>query len=88
MVPGETEPASPMASHDSPTDRGRRADKIIRNPANYKVCLGCESIVAADSATCANCHAYRFDDDPAHVVEQARLLATRERHTVLAEDFE
>ena len=46
--------------NDALDDRARRADKIIKNPKNYKICAGCESIVAKKVIICPNCHAYRY----------------------------
>ena len=78
-----------MASEPDPLqERARSADKIIRNPAKYKICMGCDSIVASEVATCPNCHAYRFEEDSERVVAQARLLGSREKRTVLPSDFE
>jgi len=73
---------------DSLEDRARQADKIVKNPANYKICEGCESIVLAKAHTCPNCASYRFLESAASVVAQARLLGKRERRSVMASDFE
>jgi hypothetical protein len=73
---------------DSLEDRARQADKIVKNPANYKICEGCESIVLAKANTCPNCASYRFVETAAAVVAQARLLGKRERRSVMASDFE
>ncbi len=68
-------------------DRAAKAAKIIANPGNYKICEGCDSIVARRAATCPNCEAYRFSTNADAVVEQARLLGGRERRSVTAEDL-
>lgn len=68
-------------------DRAARAEKIIAAPGNFKVCEGCESIVAARVVDCPNCHGYRFDESPERVVEQARLLAARPQQSVTAQDL-
>jgi uncharacterized paraquat-inducible protein A len=68
-------------------DRAARAQKIIASPDDYKVCEGCESIVAERATTCPNCHGYRFDDSPERVVEQATHLATRPQQSVTASDL-
>lgn len=73
---------------DSLHERARQADKIVKNPARYKICEGCESIVVSTAATCPSCHGYRFNGDAESVTEQARRLAQRERQSVLASDFE
>lgn len=75
-------------SFDTPEDRARQADKIIKNPANYKICEGCDSIVLSKAHTCPNCASYRFQESAASVVAQARLLGRRERRSVMASDFE
>ncbi|MEI6560949.1 MAG: hypothetical protein WCO68_02575 [Verrucomicrobiota bacterium] len=68
-------------------ERARKAEKIIAKPAEFKVCEGCESIVTLRAATCPNCHGYRFDEAPASVVKQARLLASRAQTSVVADDL-
>ena len=68
-------------------ERARRALKIIATPFRYKVCAGCESIVATHVVNCPNCHGYRFSEDATKVVEQARLLASRPQQSVTATDL-
>lgn len=68
-------------------ERAKRARRIVRNPAQYKVCCGCDSIVATRVNFCPNCHAYRFEDNDAYVVEQAKALSKREQQTVLSDDL-
>ncbi len=77
-------PSDPEGLHE----RGRQADKIVKNPTRYKICEGCDSIVVASSVTCVSCHSYRFNEDPEAVAAQARLLAQKERQSVLASDFD
>ena len=50
---------------DTPEDRARQADKIVKNPSNYKICEGCDSIVLAKAHTCPNCAGYRFQEGKA-----------------------
>lgn len=78
----------PMKPTSHLEDRAERAKKIIEAPQNFKVCEGCESIVAARVATCPNCHGYRFDGDAECVVAQARVLASRPQQSVTAADLE
>ncbi len=66
-----------MSDNESLAARGERAAQIAREPARYKVCEGCESIVVRDAATCPNCHGYRFDDAPDRVRIQAEILGKR-----------
>ena len=75
-------------SNDSLQQRAQQAAKIIQDPGRYKVCLGCESIVAAKVTLCPNCHGYRFDQDRDQVISQARELGQREQHSVIASDLE
>lgn len=70
------------------TDRAQRAQRIIDAPDHFKVCEGCDSIVAAKVATCPNCNGYRFNDDPLEVVIQARELASRPQTSVTAWDLQ
>ncbi len=68
-------------------ERAKRARRIVKNPAHYKVCFGCDSIVASKVNICPNCHAYRFECDQVRVVSQAKALSTREQNSVVAEDL-
>ena len=72
---------------DLPQDRAKQADKIVKNPANYKICQGCDSIVLLKTHTCPNCASYRFQEGADAVVAQARVLGNRERRSVVPEDF-
>jgi len=69
------------------SERAAQAAKIAETPHQYKVCQACDSIVTRRSATCPSCHGYRFDEDPQTVVEQAKILGSRERTSVLSEDL-
>ncbi len=73
---------------DTPEDRARQADRIVKSPSNYKICEGCDSIVLAKATTCPNCAGYRFTNDSSAVVHQARLLGRRERRSVVHTDLE
>ena len=68
-------------------DRAQRALRIIAGPQNYKVCEGCDSIIAARVVTCPNCHGYRFNENALAVKQQAELLANREQRSVTAQDL-
>lgn len=73
---------------DSPvTDRAAAAARILTNPAAYKVCEGCGSIVASSADLCPNCHSFRFEASAESVTSQARLLGSREQTSVTAEDL-
>lgn len=77
-----------MSQNDSSSnDRGRQAAKILQDPAQYKVCEGCGSIVTARSTACPNCHAYQFDPSASRVSDQARALARRSGSSVLSSDL-
>jgi hypothetical protein len=71
-----------------PSDpRQKQAAKIIEQPAEYKVCEGCGSIVTARTFHCPSCHAYHFDDTPSRVLSQAKVLAARQANSVLSSDL-
>lgn len=77
-----------MTPPADPSDaRQKQAAKIIEQPADYKVCEGCGSIVTARTFHCPSCHAYNFDDTPARVLAQAALLAKRQASAVLSSDL-
>lgn len=73
---------------DHMMDRAARAQKIIENAASYKICEGCDSIVAVRVTSCPNCHGYRFNDAPEDVIVHARDLASRPQTSVTADDLE
>jgi uncharacterized paraquat-inducible protein A len=69
-------------------ERAARAQKIIDAPGNYKVCEGCDSIVARRVATCPNCHGYRFNYDEQEIVAHAKVLASRPQTSVTESDMQ
>jgi hypothetical protein len=69
-------------------ERAARAQKIIAAPGDFKVCEGCESIVARRVATCPNCHGYRFNSSQEEIVAHAKLLASRPQTSVTESDME
>ena len=73
-------------SHDSDS-REAKAARIAANPAGYKVCEGCDSIVGIAVVLCPNCHSYRFDPAPESVRKQALALGSREQTSVTAGDL-
>lgn len=72
---------------DSHRDRLKQAQKIMEQPADYKVCEGCGSIVTVRTTACPSCHAYRFDESETRVVTQAKALARRQASSVLSSDL-
>jgi hypothetical protein len=74
-------------SESSPPNRAATAAKIAANPAGYKVCEGCDSIVGVSTALCPNCHSFRFDASAQRVILQAQTLGNREQQSVTAEDL-
>jgi rRNA maturation endonuclease Nob1 len=69
------------------SERAAKAAKIAEEPHLYKVCEGCDSIVTKRAATCPSCHGYRFNEDPEEVVQQAKILGSREQRSVVSEDL-
>lgn len=70
------------------TDRMKKAQEIASNPSGFMVCEGCDSIVAISAHVCPNCHAYRFDQSPSRVVDQAIYLGARKKTSVTITDLE
>ena len=68
-------------------ERAATAAKIIANPNSYKICEGCDSIVGTSVIMCPNCHAYRFDNNPTRVIQQAKILGNREQRSVTSGDM-
>jgi rRNA maturation endonuclease Nob1 len=69
------------------SERAAKAAKIAEEPHLYKVCEGCDSIVTQRAVTCPSCHGYRFNEDAQAVIEQAKILGSREKTSVVAEDL-
>lgn len=69
------------------SERAKKAAEIAKKPHLFKVCEGCESIVAQSANTCPNCHGYRFDSDAGRVVEQAKILGSRPQSSVRPDDL-
>ena len=69
------------------SERARQAAGIVARPGRYKICEGCDSIVSRRVATCPNCYGYRFDTNRQAIIDQARLLGSREKTSVTAEDL-
>jgi hypothetical protein len=80
-----------VAQHSSPavtlTERAQLAAEIVEHPRRYKICEGCDSIVARRVATCPNCFGYRFNTGQKAIINQARVLGSREKTSVTAEDL-
>lgn len=69
-------------------DRQEMARQIISDPAGYRICLVCESIVYRNGrAFCSHCRGYRFSEDDEEVVEHAKVLAARPKTSVTEEDM-
>lgn len=75
-----------MSPQSSP-GRAEAAARIIANPKAYKVCEGCDSIVGSGVTLCPNCHSFRFDASLERIVDQARILGSRDQTTVTASDL-
>jgi len=69
-------------------ERAARAEKIIANATLFKICEGCDSIVAKRVTDCPNCHGYRFNEDAAEVISHAKVLASRPQTSVTSSDLE
>ena len=68
-------------------ERARQAAEIAGRPQHYKICEGCESIVSRRVPICPNCSGYRFNTAKQAIVNQARLLGSREQTGVTAADL-
>lgn len=76
-----------MSNTTPDKSRQEKAAEIAANPTVYKVCEGCDSIVGHQVVLCPNCHSYRFDEAPIRVVEQAKLLGSRDQTSVTSSDM-
>ena len=79
----------PSSGPLSPTlsARARQAAEIVGKPQSYKICEGCDSIVTRRVAICPNCSGYRFNKGRQAIIDQARLLGSREQTGVTAQDM-
>ena len=75
-------------TEDEAFTRKKKAVQIALDAPHYKVCEGCGSIIVKRVNFCPNCHAYRFDDSIAGVVNQTLVLGNRDKETVTPEDLE
>jgi len=87
MPSGVWFPAPNSAMSDKELSRKEAAEKIMGTPQKYKVCESCGSIVVKKADVCPNCNGYRFDPSSETVVEQARLLATRNPLSIDRTDY-
>lgn len=69
-------------------DRKEKASTIVNNPQAYKICLICGSIVDSMTPVCPDCGAYRFNDDPDDVMNQALTLASEPEKTISRFDLD
>ena len=69
------------------SSRHQKAEQIAANPGGYKVCEGCDSIVGSGAVLCPNCHSFRFDSAASRVVQQAKILGSREQTSVTSADL-
>jgi len=67
--------------------RAKAAEKIASEPHKYKICEGCGSILLKTATICSICHSYRFNENPADVVQQAHILGRREATCVTHDDL-
>ena len=77
----------PEGSSSTLDVRARQAAEIVGRPQHYKICEGCDSIVARRVVVCPNCSGYRFNTGRQAIIDQARLLGSREQTGVTAEDL-
>ena len=68
---------SPDGIPVDPTSKRQRLGRIVDHPQNWKVCEGCESVVAKVRDFCPKCHAYRFDETAKRVKAAAKKAARR-----------
>ena len=80
-------PPTPPALSASLGERARQAAEIAGKPQHYKICEGCESIVSRRVPICPNCSGYRFNTAKQAIVNQAKLLGSREQTGVTAADL-
>ena len=67
--------------------RMEQALAVLLQPDFFKICEGCDSIVTIQTAICPNCKSYRFNGSVHDVIEQAKILGTREHTTVTEDDL-
>ena len=78
---------SPGSNSPTLSARARQAAEIVGKPQSYKICEGCDSIVTRRVSICPNCSGYRFNKGRQAIIDQARLLGSREQTSVSAQDL-
>lgn len=59
-------------------ERQRRCAMILAEPSKFRICEGCSSLLYNDDrGVCLFCHSYRFDHDPARILELAKTLGDK-----------
>ncbi len=69
-------------------DRREIAHTIVDDPSFYKVCMVCGCVTDKESPLCPNCFAYRFNEDPQAVEDQALTLAANPEKVISRFDLE
>lgn len=69
------------------TERKKAAEQIIQNPEKYKICHGCDSIIANGARTCPNCHSYKFNNSFNDIIDHATILGNKEQESVAPDDL-
>ena len=76
-----------MEEESPKLSRQEQAARIIEQPELYKVCEVCGSVIPRKEIHCSNCKAYRFNEDPDEVCQQAALLAARQPRSISLDDL-
>lgn len=63
-------------------DRKEMASTIVNTPEAYKICTVCGGIADKTTPLCPDCGAYRFNDNPDDVANQALTLAAEPEKTI------
>lgn len=69
-------------------NRKEMASTIVNSPHAYKICLICGGIVDSMTPVCPDCGAYRFNDTPDDVMNQALTLASEPEKTISRFDLD
>jgi hypothetical protein len=69
------------------SSRKEAAEYVAANYKRFKVCEGCDSVLAKTLAMCPICYTYRFDASKEAVINTSTRLGNNDRSTLLDSDL-
>lgn len=76
-----------MSEAEDIISRKRQARMIAERPGDFKVCVGCDGVIAMRCNICPHCHSYRYEKDAEFVADHAMKIASHPQESVTKEDL-